>query len=80
MLIYNTDVKSVYADIAQSVERILGKDEVTGSNPVISSIENEVPIGCLVFLSSREIITGFEQGVRSSSRTLFTAIKVLIAT
>ena len=26
-----------YADIAQSVERILGKDEVTGSNPVISS-------------------------------------------
>ena len=27
------------ADVAQSVERILGKDEVTGSNPVISSIE-----------------------------------------
>ena len=27
-----------HADIAQSVERILGKDEVTGSNPVISSI------------------------------------------
>ena len=26
------------ADVAQSVERILGKDEVTGSNPVISSI------------------------------------------
>ena len=25
------------ADMAQSVERILGKDEVTGSNPVISS-------------------------------------------
>ena len=25
------------ADVAQSVERILGKDEVTGSNPVISS-------------------------------------------
>ena len=29
-----------HADIAQSVERILGKDEVTGSNPVISSIKN----------------------------------------
>ena len=28
-----------YADIAQSVECILGKDEVTGSNPVISSTE-----------------------------------------
>ena len=27
------------ADIAQLVERILGKDEVTGSNPVISSIK-----------------------------------------
>ena len=33
-----------HADIAQSVERILGKDEVTGSNPVISSIKKlEVP-------------------------------------
>ena len=29
------------ADVAQSVERILGKDEVTGSNPVISSIKLE---------------------------------------
>ena len=28
------------ADVAQSVERILGKDEVTGSNPVISSMKN----------------------------------------
>ena len=27
------------ADVAQSVERILGKDEVTGSNPVISSTD-----------------------------------------
>ena len=26
----------VFADIAQSVERILGKDEVSGSNPDIS--------------------------------------------
>ena len=26
--------------MAQMVERVLGKDEVTGSNPVISSIEN----------------------------------------
>ena len=28
-----------YADVAQSVEHVLGKDEVTGSIPVISSIE-----------------------------------------
>ena len=27
------------ADMAQLVERVLGKDEVTGSNPVISSIK-----------------------------------------
>ncbi len=33
---YNRVLKKC-ADIAQSVERILGKDEVTGSNPVISS-------------------------------------------
>ena len=26
-----------YADVAQSVEHILGKDEVTGSIPVVSS-------------------------------------------
>ena len=30
--------RKTHADVAQSVERILGKDEVTGSNPVISSI------------------------------------------
>ena len=30
------------ADVAQQVERILGKDEVTGSNPVISSINRLV--------------------------------------
>jgi hypothetical protein len=28
---------SVYAHVAQSVERILGKDEVTGSIPVVGS-------------------------------------------
>ena len=28
-----------FADMAQLVEHILGKDEVTGSTPVISSIE-----------------------------------------
>lgn len=31
--------KNEYADIAQEVECVLGKDEVTGSNPVISSTE-----------------------------------------
>ena len=36
---YNISRAVKHADVAQSVERILGKDEVTGSNPVISSIE-----------------------------------------
>ena len=38
------------ADIAQSVECILGKDEVTGSNPVISSMNKGHPIGVSFFL------------------------------
>ena len=39
-LCYNKSVARLgNADVAQSVERILGKDEVTGSNPVISSTE-----------------------------------------
>ena len=38
-LCYNMSCVAKHADVAQSVERILGKDEVTGSNPVISSIE-----------------------------------------
>ena len=38
-IMYNTIVAQLtaHADVAQQVERILGKDEVTGSNPVISS-------------------------------------------
>ncbi len=42
------------ADIAQLVERILGKDEVTGSNPVISSKRKPRSLGeilgCVVLL------------------------------
>ena len=34
---YAIIIKSLNADIAQLVERILGKDEVIGSNPIISS-------------------------------------------
>ena len=32
-----SSIEEIYADIAQSVERILGKDEVGGSNPPSSS-------------------------------------------
>ena len=34
---YNDFCLKKYADMAQAVEHVLGKDEVTGSNPVISS-------------------------------------------
>ena len=34
-------VRNERADVAQSVERILGKDEVAGSNPAISSIKQK---------------------------------------
>ena len=38
-----------FADMAQQVEHILGKDEVTGSNPVISS-SKKTPTKAGVFL------------------------------
>ena len=38
------------ADVAQQVERILGKDEVTGSNPVISLIPDHQYGGLGFFL------------------------------
>lgn len=37
-LSYNNKVANIYAAMAQMVERVLGKDEVTGSIPVSSSI------------------------------------------
>ncbi len=44
---YNNAVAKnrIAADIAQEVECVLGKDEVTGSNPVISSMEKGIPFG-----------------------------------
>ena len=34
-----------FADVAQQVEHVLGKDEVTGSSPVISSTGSSRPAG-----------------------------------
>ena len=42
MVYYISVVQIGHADVAQSVERILGKDEVTGSNPVISSMSESL--------------------------------------
>ena len=52
MWYYAAVVERQHADVAQSVERILGKDEVTGSNPVISSISSVhvVSMGSGLFL------------------------------
>ena len=47
---YNIIRAVKHADVAQSVERILGKDEVTGSNPVISSRNQSEMAGFFVVL------------------------------
>ena len=47
---YNISRAVKHADVAQSVERILGKDEVTGSNPVISSRNQSEMAGFFVVL------------------------------
>ena len=39
----------MFADMAQQVEHVLGKDEVTGSNPVISSKKRQLLMSCLFF-------------------------------
>ena len=38
---------AIFADMAQVVEHILGKDEVTGSSPVISSKDRDAYHLCL---------------------------------
>ena len=59
--IVNEHFKSQYAAMAQQVEHVLGKDEVTGSNPVSSSIFGTFPKSgkCLYFvvLPGNEIVT-----------------------
>ena len=48
-----------FAVIAQQVERILGKDEVPGSNPGISSRKAVSPVGEAAFLRFQSV---FEPG------------------
>ena len=41
----------MFADMAQQVEHVLGKDEVTGSNPVISSTKHRrLILWCFLFV------------------------------
>ena len=44
-LCYNMQVAVKRADIAQSVEHLIGNEEVISSNLIISSISESVPIG-----------------------------------
>ena len=44
------------ADMAQTVERILGKDEVTGSNPVISSRKDGLNRPFLFYKNTAEFV------------------------
>ena len=43
-IISSLPVRGGHADVAQQVERILGKDEVTSSNLVISSSKTTRPV------------------------------------
>ena len=45
---YNSEVVTRYATMAQLVERVLGKDEVPGSNPGSSS-EKALLLKCFLF-------------------------------
>ena len=47
---YNAKAVRINAAIAQSVERILGKDEVASSNLASSSKKTVIPTGMAVFL------------------------------
>ena len=64
--IYNRQGKTEYADMAQEVEHILGKDEVTSSNLVISSTKKGFRLEALFSWSwgeEKNIIVG-ESGRR----------------
>ena len=54
--IVNEHFKSQYAAMAQQVEHVLGKDEVTGSNPVSSSIYGTVQTVSACFFRANRIL------------------------
>ena len=58
------------ADVAQEVERVLGKDEVTGSNPVIGSSLDHAIEGrqCRKAAGTAGVAGGGAYGRRSSFR------------
>ena len=55
--LYNTQAFGGDAAIAQSVERILGKDEVASSNLASSSIQNVRPIGWAFFAYGADFLS-----------------------
>ena len=55
-LSYNNKVAIEYAAMAQEVERILGKDEVTSSTLVSSSKKNEASTSFFFYLLQKHLI------------------------
>ena len=63
------------ADVAQSVEHILGKDEVTGPIPVISS---KKPLYTVVFSYVRRLYTALKKSIKKIAvKSTKTAVKNL---
>ena len=59
---YHSPVFTGFAHIAQSVEHFLGKEEVTGSNPVMSSISVDGLLACPAsFLHRNNSVKGQEK-------------------
>ena len=58
------------AVMAQVVEHVLGKDEVTGSNPVSSSTKRE-----LTFVSSLFVCPTIERDLRVEARTRVSGLR-----
>ena len=56
---YNDFCLKKYADMAQAVEHVLGKDEVTGSNPVISSKKAGFAPAFFFFPRAEYLFSGF---------------------
>ena len=76
VVIYISRRTKRHADVAQSVERILGKDEVTGSNPVISS-EGLAELQVLFLLSPPFLTIQTPRGIISHDLAAFFCVFVI---
>ena len=75
---YYINVAARNADVAQSVERILGKDEVTSSNLVISSI-NPVSNDWVFALLGKIVFQSIDVGIGTRMRRKGSAISLTVS-